>query len=135
MNLYESMWILFKLHQKILDYLSDSGCCITESGENIFDIVTFFHWNYSHLVFFINPNEEIGCFIVKDSTGIWPVTTTTLKRGLYNQRCEPCIASNDYTGEITPVGNTGENTCIYSHIIIHCSIVRYIESRKFTKSD
>ena len=117
---------------EILDNLSDSSCCITESGEDIFDIVTLFHWNDSHLIFFINPNEEVWCFIVKDSTGIWPVTTTTL-----NFKDLKILHVTWVDCHIPAVGDTGKITCIYSYIKysdkIHCSIVRYIESRKFAK--
>jgi hypothetical protein len=50
---------------------------ITESLKDSSDVITFFHTNNSHLVFFINPYKKVFSIIVEDTTSIRPMSTTT----------------------------------------------------------
>ena len=53
----------------------DGGGGLGESFDDSLDIVTLFHGDDSHLIFFIDPNEKVFVVVVEDTTGIWPVAT------------------------------------------------------------
>jgi len=55
------------------DFL-DLGGTLSESGDDRFDVIAFLHGDDSHLVLFIDPDEEVGGFVVEDSSGIGPVS-------------------------------------------------------------
>merc|ERR1711887_385166 len=61
------------LLKDLLDTFSGSR----ESVEDFNNGSTLLHRDNSHLIFFIDPDEEVLGFIVEDTTGIWPVTTAT----------------------------------------------------------
>ena len=53
----------------------DGGGGLGESFDDSLDIVTLFHGDDSHLIFFIDPDEKVFVVVVEDTTGIWPVAT------------------------------------------------------------
>ena len=61
------------LLQDLLDTFSGSR----ESVEDFDDGSTLLHGDNSHLIFFIDPDEEVLGFVVEDTTGVWPVATAT----------------------------------------------------------
>ena len=53
----------------------NGGGGLGESFDDSLDIVTLFHGDDSHLIFFIDPDEKVFVVVVEDTTGIWPVAT------------------------------------------------------------
>ena len=45
--------------------------------EDFNDGITLLHGDNTHLIFFVDPDEEVLGVIVEDTTGIWPVATAT----------------------------------------------------------
>ena len=57
-----------------LEDLLDLGGGVSESGDDSFDIIALLHGDDSHLVLFVDPDEEVGGFVVEDTSGIGPVS-------------------------------------------------------------
>jgi hypothetical protein len=58
-------------------FILDVPSCSYQTIKNSFYIGTLLHGNDAKLVFFVYPNQECLCIVVKNTSATWPVSVQT----------------------------------------------------------